>query len=71
MSFHSPSVKKASSGRLKLTKTEMAPNVVTGYDDLLGDISTVIDGGRRQAVWSINASMSAVYWNIERRICGG
>jgi hypothetical protein len=54
-------VKKAPSGKLKLTRTEKAPGAVPGYGDLLGDISTVIDAGRRQAVWSLTPEPSTSF----------
>lgn len=39
-----------------------------GYQNLLAGIGAVIGAGRRQAAWSLNAVMSAVYWEIGRRI---
>jgi predicted nuclease of restriction endonuclease-like (RecB) superfamily len=38
------------------------------YDDLIGGISKILEAGRHQAVWSLNTIMSAVYWEIGRRI---
>ncbi|HEX8280415.1 MAG TPA: DUF1016 N-terminal domain-containing protein, partial [Chthoniobacterales bacterium] len=45
-----------------------APPALPGYNRLLGEIADVIALGRRQAVWSLNAIMSAVYWEIGRQI---
>ena len=39
-----------------------------GYDSLIGEIGKVVTAGKRQAAWSLNAIMSAVYWDIGRRI---
>ncbi len=39
-----------------------------GYADLVGGISQILEGGRRQAAWTLNSIMSAVYWEIGRRI---
>lgn len=39
-----------------------------GYGNLLSGIGEVIGAGRRQAAWSLNAVMSAVYWEMGRRI---
>lgn len=44
------------------------PPALRGYGNLLREIATVIAGGRRQAAWSLNAVMSAVYWDIGRQI---
>lgn len=41
---------------------------VKGYDNLVGNISHILDAGRRQAAWSLNTIMSAAYWEIGRRI---
>ena len=42
--------------------------VAGDYRRLVTNIAQVIDVGRRQAAWSINAIMTAVYWNIGRQI---
>jgi predicted nuclease of restriction endonuclease-like (RecB) superfamily len=39
-----------------------------GYDALVGNISQILEAGRHQAAWSLNTIMSAVYWEIGRRI---
>ena len=39
-----------------------------GYDRLLRGVAAVIADGRREAAWSLNAVMSAVYWEIGRQI---
>jgi predicted nuclease of restriction endonuclease-like (RecB) superfamily len=38
------------------------------YEGLLRDIEGVLNTGKRQAAWSLNTVMSAVYWDIGRRI---
>lgn len=40
----------------------------SGYDDLIRGISQILDVGRNQAAWTLNSIMSAVYWEIGRRI---
>lgn len=42
--------------------------LLPGYKTLLTDIATTISTGRTQAAWSLNAVMSAVYWDIGRQI---
>jgi len=42
--------------------------VARGYDALVGGISRILETGRSQAAWSLNSIMSAVYWEIGRRI---
>jgi predicted nuclease of restriction endonuclease-like (RecB) superfamily len=39
-----------------------------GYERLVFEIAGVLQAGRRQAAWSLNTIMSAVYWDIGRRI---
>jgi hypothetical protein len=39
-----------------------------GYDTLVGGISQILEAGRSQAAWTLNSVMSAVYWEIGRRI---
>ena len=38
------------------------------YKSILGDISKVIDSGRRSAARSVNCIMTAAYWSVGRRI---
>lgn len=42
--------------------------VAKGYDALLGGISRILETGRSQAAWTLNSIMSAVYWEVGRRI---
>ncbi len=42
--------------------------VVFAYKNLLERITGTIEGGRKKAVWSLNAVMSAVYWEIGRQL---
>ncbi len=42
--------------------------VVPGYHRLFSGVAGVIAAGRREAAWSLNAVMSAVYWDIGRQI---
>lgn len=44
------------------------PLAVSGYDRLLRGVASIIADGRRQAAWSLNSVMSAVYWDIGRQI---
>ncbi len=39
-----------------------------GYETLVSGISQILDAGRSQATWALNSVMSAVYWEIGRRI---
>jgi hypothetical protein len=39
-----------------------------GYENFLCEIAEVLNAGKRQAAWSLNTIMSAVYWDIGRRI---
>src|SRR6266705_2030653 len=39
-----------------------------GYDALLVGISQILEAGRTKAAWTLNSVMSAVYWEIGRRI---
>jgi predicted nuclease of restriction endonuclease-like (RecB) superfamily len=45
--------------------TDIAPR---GYGRLLGEIEQVVHTGRKGAVWAVNTIMSAVYWELGRRI---
>lgn len=40
----------------------------TGYDAVLADVVALIDAGRRAAVRTSNAIMTATYWGVGRRI---
>ncbi len=42
--------------------------LLPGYKKLLTEIAKTIATGRSQAAWSLNAIMSAVYWDIGRQI---
>jgi predicted nuclease of restriction endonuclease-like (RecB) superfamily len=41
---------------------------IPDYSKLLREIADVLTAGRRQATWTLNAIMCAVYWDIGRRI---
>lgn len=41
---------------------------VTSYDDIRADIIALLEGARRAATRSVNAVMTATYWEIGRRI---
>ncbi len=41
---------------------------VGGYGDLIRSISQILETGRNEAAWALNSIMSAVYWEIGRRI---
>jgi hypothetical protein len=38
------------------------------YKNLISDVSAVLEVGRSSAAWALNSIMSAVYWEIGRRI---
>src|ERR1700739_4962737 len=42
--------------------------LAAGYDDLAGGTPQILETGRSQAAWALNSIMSAVYWEIGRRI---
>jgi hypothetical protein len=45
------------------------PDAVTdGYKDLLKDVSTLLEAGRRGAARSVNTIMAATSWQIGRQI---
>ena len=59
----------------KITKKATASTTLRGasgdfpdYQQLLREIAEVMNAGKRQAGWSLNTIMSAVYWDIGRRI---
>jgi hypothetical protein len=48
---------------------KIASNVVTSsYDSLIGTIRSLVEAARQSAARSINALMTATYWEIGRRI---
>ena len=47
--------------------TDIVPNT-TGYDGIRSDIVTLLESARRIAARSVNALMTASYWEIGRRI---
>lgn len=44
------------------------PGPKGGYDDLLADLTQLLEDARRASVRSVNAVMTATYWEIGRRI---
>jgi predicted nuclease of restriction endonuclease-like (RecB) superfamily len=42
--------------------------VTDGYKDLLKDVSTLLEAGRRGAARSVNTIMAVTYWHVGRRI---
>ena len=51
-----------------MTKKTSIVRVAKGYDAILADIVALIDAGRRTAVRTSNAIMTATYWGVGRRI---
>ena len=47
--------------------TDIVPNTA-GYDGIRSDIVTLLESARRTAARSVNALMTASYWEIGRRI---
>ena len=43
-------------------------NISTRPDDLIREIKTLIDQGRRQAVVAVNSALTLTYWHVGRRI---
>src|SRR5437016_3000641 len=54
--------------KLVIKSASSNPDDLPGYPRLLRDIADVLTAGRRQAAWTLNTIMSAVYWDIGRRI---
>ena len=55
-------------GRSSLAKAAKSTAVLAGYADLHGGIVDLLDAARQAAVRSVNALMTASYWEIGRRI---
>lgn len=51
----------------KLTTIAQAEKIA-GYDDILTDVTRLLESARRAAAWSVNSIMTATYWEIGRRI---
>ena len=43
-------------------------SILSGYENLLGDIASLLESARRSAARSVNTLMTATYWLIGRRI---
>lgn len=48
--------------------TEIEPRKAIGYGDLVGGIGELLEAARRTTTRSVNAIMTATYWEIGRRI---
>jgi predicted nuclease of restriction endonuclease-like (RecB) superfamily len=57
--------KKSKPSKGTLTRRE---HPLPGYDNVLADISSVLESARRTAARSVNAVITATYWEIGRRI---
>jgi hypothetical protein len=51
-----------------LAKTKSAAPAAANYSGLVGGISELLDAARRASVRTVNAFMTATYWEIGRRI---
>lgn len=49
-------------------KARRSEIVTDGYKDLLKDVSTMLEAGRRGAARSVNTIMTVTYWHVGRRI---
>jgi hypothetical protein len=58
-------MKKTPRARRTTTLLVQAPDA---YADFAGDIAALLDEARRQAARSVNAILTATYWEIGRRI---
>jgi predicted nuclease of restriction endonuclease-like (RecB) superfamily len=63
----------ATPGRRHRTRTAIVPAAITpvlpvGYGQLISEISSMLNEARRQSVRSVNALLTATYWQIGRRI---
>ena len=47
---------------------QKAINPIEGYDSIVSELSDLIEGARRVSARSVNAVMTATYWEIRRRI---
>jgi predicted nuclease of restriction endonuclease-like (RecB) superfamily len=56
--------------RLRITSSSLTKPMkeFAGYAHLIQEISQVLNVGKRAAAWSLNGIMSAIYWDIGRRI---
>jgi hypothetical protein len=52
----------------KKRKAEIAQTDVGEYSAVLSDISALLDRARRTAARSVNAVLTATYWEVGRRI---
>lgn len=51
-----------------MTKKKSEPSMGRGYNNLLSDISGLLEQARRTAVRTINSILTATYWEVGRRI---
>jgi len=49
-------------------KNEIEPHHTTGYGNLVSDIGELLEAARRTTTRSVNAIMTATYWEVGRRI---
>lgn len=49
-------------------RTPKAATGVTGYDTILSEVVGLLESARRASARSVNAIMTATYWEIGRRI---
>ncbi len=53
---------------MKSNKRQITENGITGFSDFVGGIEILLEAARRSAARSVNAIMTATYWEIGRRI---
>lgn len=55
---------------LELATWHRNKSIIIGkeYDALVAGVSRILEAGRNQSAWTLNSIMSAVYWEIGRRI---
>jgi hypothetical protein len=51
-----------------MNKKEIATNNNPEYDQLLLNVGTTLEQGRRQAAYAVNSAMVQTYWEIGRQI---
>ena len=49
-------------------KTDIEPASAAGFEDLVGGIEELLEAARRASTRSVNAIMTATYWEVGRRI---
>jgi len=52
----------------RVKQSDRSPHSITGYDSVLSGIVRLLEGSRRASARTVNAIMTATYWEMGRRI---